>query len=49
MLITLFVNNKQVYWDISPDDFLADSLRTNGFTSVKTGCSEGPAAPVPFL
>lgn len=41
MLITLFVNNKQVYWDISPDDFLADSLRTNGFTSVKTGCSEG--------
>lgn len=41
MLVSLYVNNKKEYWDVAPDDCLADSLRSNGYKSVKTGCYEG--------
>ncbi len=41
MKVNLWVNDKQVEWDVAPDDFLADTLRSHGFKSVKTGCDEG--------
>lgn len=40
MLVSLTINGEIKVLEISPDDFLADTLRKNGYTSVKTGCDE---------
>lgn len=41
MKVNLTVNGKKCEWETEPDMFLADTLRAHGFTSVKTGCSDG--------
>jgi len=38
MKITLTMNDKLVTWEIEKDEFLADTLRTHGFLSVKKAC-----------
>lgn len=38
MLISLTINGDIKILEVSPDDFLADTLRKIGYTSVKTGC-----------
>lgn len=35
------INNKPLSFEFSPDETLLTSLRKNGFTEVKNGCSEG--------
>lgn len=35
------VNGRTEEWDIEPGEFLADSLRRYGYTSVKTACRDG--------
>ena len=39
MKITLTINDKLVTWNIAKDEFLADTLRTHGFLSVKKACN----------
>ena len=41
MKINITVNGKKQEWDVAPDEFLADALRRNGYTSVKIGCNDG--------
>lgn len=41
MQVETFVNRKKKIWDVEPDEFLADTLRKNGYTSVKTSCHDG--------
>lgn len=41
MKINVTVNGKKQEWDVSADEFLADSLRRYGYTSVKIGCADG--------
>ena len=41
MKINLTVNGKKQEWDVAPDEFLADALRRNGYTSVKISCNDG--------
>lgn len=38
MNVTLTVNNKRVEVDIRPDEFLVETLRRLGYTSVREGC-----------
>ncbi|MCO8944209.1 2Fe-2S iron-sulfur cluster binding domain-containing protein [Clostridioides difficile] len=38
MIIKCTINNKEKELSIRPDDFLADTLRENGYVSVKKGC-----------
>lgn len=39
MLIELTINDKKVQWDVTADDFLADTLRDHGYLSVKKACN----------
>ncbi|WP_107572003.1 (2Fe-2S)-binding protein [Clostridioides difficile] len=41
MIIKCTINNKEKELSIKPDDFLADTLRENGYVSVKKGCDTG--------
>lgn len=41
MKIEVKVNEKKQEWEIAPDEFLADTLRRYGFTSVKASCHDG--------
>lgn len=41
MTITLWVNGCRQAWEVLPDEVLADSLRSHGYTSVKKGCGQG--------
>ena len=41
MIIKCTINNKEKELSIRPDDFLADTLRENGYVSVKKGCDTG--------
>ena len=38
MQIELTINDKVVKWDVAQDEFLADTLRSHGFLSVKKAC-----------
>lgn len=38
MQIELTVNDKLVKWEVGNDEFLADTLRSHGFLSVKKAC-----------
>ena len=38
MQIKVVVNNKEYYWEVAGDEFLADSLRAHGFLSIRQGC-----------
>jgi carbon-monoxide dehydrogenase small subunit len=39
--IIITVNNKELELHVKPGEFLADTLRANGFLSVKKGCDTG--------
>lgn len=39
MRIELTINDKKVQWDVTADDFLADTLRAHGYLSVKKACN----------
>ncbi len=41
MKIEIKVNGENKQFDISPDEYLVDTLRNNGYTSVKKGCDTG--------
>lgn len=41
MKIEVKVNGKKREWEIAPDEFLSDTLRRYGFTSVKASCHDG--------
>ena len=41
MKINVTVNGKKQEWQVDNNEFLADSLRRYGYTSVKIGCSDG--------
>ncbi|CAH2212511.1 (2Fe-2S)-binding protein [Tepidibacter aestuarii] len=41
MKIEVTINNKKMTMEIECDEFLADTLRKNGFLSVKKGCDTG--------
>lgn len=41
MRIEMKVNGSKKSFDISPDEYLVDTLRNNGYKSVKKGCDTG--------
>ena len=40
MLVTFILNNVRVSYDVRPDEYLAETLRSHGVKSVKVGCDE---------
>jgi carbon-monoxide dehydrogenase small subunit len=40
-LIKVLINGEEKKWEISPDEFLSETLRRHGYTSIKTGCAVG--------
>ena len=40
MLVTFFLNNVEVSYSVNPGEYLADTLRSHGVKSVRTGCHE---------
>jgi carbon-monoxide dehydrogenase small subunit len=41
IVIGVTVNGEGKTWEISPDEFLSETLQRQGYISVKTGCSGG--------
>jgi len=39
--VNVLVNGKKEEWDIAPDEFLSETLRRYGCTSVKASCHDG--------
>ncbi len=46
LIIKCTINNKEKELSIRPDDFLADTLRENGYVSVKKGVIQAHVAYV---
>ncbi len=40
MLVSFYLNNVRVSYDVRPDEYLAETLRKHGVKSVKVGCNE---------
>ena len=40
MLVTFYLNDVCVSYDVRPDEYLAQTLRSHGIKSVKVGCNE---------
>lgn len=40
MKVTFYLNNTQVSYDVRPDEYLAETLRSHGLKSIKVGCNE---------
>lgn len=40
MLVTFYLNDVRVSYDVRPDEYLAETLRSHGIKSVKVGCNE---------
>ena len=40
MKVTFFLNDVQVSYDVRPNEYLAETLRSHGVKSVKVGCNE---------
>ena len=40
MLVTFYLNDVRVSYDVRPDEYLASTLRSHGYKSVKVGCDE---------
>lgn len=40
MLVTFYLNDVEVSYNVKPGEFLAQSLRAHGVKSVKVGCNE---------
>ena len=40
MLVTFYLNDVRVSYDVRSDEYLAETLRSHGYKSVKIGCDE---------
>ena len=40
MLVTFYLNDVRISYDVRPDEYLAETLRSHGIKSVKVGCNE---------
>ena len=40
MLVKFYLNNTLVSYDVRPDEYLSETLRSHGVKSVKIGCNE---------
>ena len=49
MLVTFYLNNVKVTWDVKPGEYLATTLRNRGVKSVKIGCNESSCGSCTLL
>ena len=49
MLVTFYLNDVQVTWDVKPGEYLATTLRSHGVKSVKIGCNESTCGSCTLL
>ena len=49
MLVTFYLNDVQVTWNVKPGEYLAYSLRSHGVKSVKVGCNESSCGSCTLL
>ena len=49
MLVTFYLNDVQVTWDVKPGEYLAKTLRSHGVKSVKIGCNESTCGSCTLL
>ena len=49
MLVTFYLNNVKVTWDVKPGEYLATTLGNHGVKSVKIGCNESSCGSCTLL
>ncbi len=49
MLVTFYLNDVEVTYNVKPGEFLAQSLRSHGVKSVKIGCDESTCGSCTLL
>lgn len=49
MLVTFYLNDVEVTYNVKPGEFLAHSLRAHGVKSVKIGCNESTCGSCTLL
>lgn len=49
MLVTFYLNNVRVSYDINPNEYLAQTLRKHGVKSVRVGCNESTCGSCTLL
>ena len=49
MLVTFYLNNVQVSYDVKPGEYLASTLRKHGVKSVKIGCDQSTCGSCTLL
>ena len=49
MLVTFYLNDVEVTYNVKPGEFLAETLRSHGVKSVKVGCNESTCGSCTLL
>lgn len=49
MLVKFYLNDALVSYDVRPDEYLAETLRSHGVKSVKVGCNESTCGSCTLL
>ena len=49
MLVNFYLNDTLVSYDVRPDEYLAETLRSHGVKSVKVGCNESSCGSCTLL
>lgn len=49
MLVTFYLNDAEVTYNVRPGEYLAESLRNHGVKSVKVGCNESTCGSCTLL
>lgn len=49
MLVKLYLNDTLVSYDVRPDEYLSETLRSHGIKSVKVGCNESTCGSCTLL
>ena len=49
MLVTFYLNNTEVTYNVRPGEYLAETLRNHGIKSVKVGCNESTCGSCTLL
>lgn len=49
MLVKFYLNDTLVSYDVRPDDYLSETLRSHGIKSVKVGCNESTCGSCTLL
>ena len=49
MLVKFYLNDTLVSYDVRPDEYLAETLRSHGIKSVKVGCNESSCGSCTLL